>query len=173
MSKITRREILAGGGKAVAAGAVVPFFPSTAHAKPDAEIFALYEEFCRLEKLEIKAEEREAEARIALRRAYRGKPLRDGADKKWDCNWAEVEKRAGVTDLAKKRGAAVKATCGVLSRLYNMRANTPEGMILKLAIRRSDTAASTLAIKARAPAPLRDKTPVEMDLERLLSGGRI
>ncbi len=173
MSKLSRRETLAGGGKVMAAATVLPFLPSTAQAKPDAELFALYEEYRRLEKAEIKAETREAEGRIAVRRAYRDKPLPNGADKKWDVNWAEVEKRAGVTDLGKKRVAAVKASCEVLSRLYNMRANTSEGVLLKLVIRRSDSPAATLAIKARVPSSLRHKQPVEMDVERLLSGRRI
>ena len=173
MSKLSRRKVLAGGGQAVAAAAVVPFLPSTAQAKPDAGLFALYEEYRRLEKAEIKAEGREAEARIALRRAYRDKPLPNGADKKWDCNWAEAEKRAGVTDLGKKRVAAVKASCEVLSRLYNMRANTSEGVLLKLVIRRSDEPAATLAIKARVRSSLEHKKPVLMDIERLLSGRRI
>ena len=173
--KTTRRNLLKGGGPAVAAAATLPFLftNNPAQAQPDAALFALYEEYRRLEKVEIEAEEREAEARIAVRRAYRDKPLPNGADKKWDRNWAEAEKRAGVTDLGKKRVAAVKASCEVLSRLYNMRANTSEGVLLKLVIRRSASAAATLAIKARVPSSLRRKDPVEMDVERLLSGRRI
>ena len=173
---INRRYVLAHGGKAIAAAAMLPFLPSITHAKEDkedAELFALYEKYKRLERLEIAAEEWEAEARIAVRRAYQNKPLPNGANKKWDANWAEAEKRAGVTDLGKKRVVAVKASCEVLSRLYNMRANTSEGVLLKLVIRRSATAASTLAIKARVPSLLRHKEPVEMDIERLLSARRI
>ena len=48
MSKITRRETLAGGGKAVAAAAVLSTLPSIAGAKEDAEILRAESEVMRL-----------------------------------------------------------------------------------------------------------------------------
>ena len=47
MSKITRRETLARGGRAVAAAAVLPFLPSIAHAEEDADtaLFHLVDQY--------------------------------------------------------------------------------------------------------------------------------
>ena len=50
MPKLSRRETLARGGRAIAAAAVLSTLPSVAHTKEDAELFALYEKCKQLEK---------------------------------------------------------------------------------------------------------------------------
>ena len=74
MSKFTRRETLARGGQAVAAAAVLSTLPTIAHAEDDAELFALYDEYRRLEKDYGAAEARASEAAFAVRRAFREPP---------------------------------------------------------------------------------------------------
>ena len=127
MSKITRRNALARGGQAVAAAAVLSTLPSIAHAKEDAELFILYEEFKRLEKLEIAACKKADEAWVRVVR-----PFPSGA--KWKPAVDEALRQAGVPALQKQSDAAVDASFDVLYRLYDIRANTPAGMILKFTV---------------------------------------
>ena len=58
MSKLSRRETLARGGQVVAAAAVLSTLPTIAQAKEDAELFALYGEYRRLERGFETAQER-------------------------------------------------------------------------------------------------------------------
>ena len=74
MSKLSRRETLARGGQVVAAAAVLPFIPSIAQAQEDAELFALYDEYRRLEKDYETAQCRAGDAAAAVRRAFREPP---------------------------------------------------------------------------------------------------
>ena len=61
MPKLSRRKVLAGGGQAVAAAAGLPFLFSTnpAQAQEDAELFALYEEWKRLEEIASEGDDKE------------------------------------------------------------------------------------------------------------------
>ena len=141
MSRLSRRETLAGGGKAVAAAAVIPFLFSTnpAQAQEDAELFALFAKYKRLEKVETEASDRlhhalsEAGINVSklfwttaelISRAYSGR--------------AKELERSGLLALEKKHEAAVNATKDVLNRLYDAPALTAMGMVLKLAIDRAD-----------------------------------
>ena len=191
MSKLSRRETLAGGGKVIAAAAVLPFVPSTAHAKEDApaqedaELFALFDEYKRLERVEIKASDKlhhalsEAglnasevsksflTASELVRRAYSGR--------------AKELERTGIPALEKKHETAKEASLDVLSRLYDVRAHTPEGMILKLMIERTDRDRRSRRAKGHpgrkqftgAEYFSQGPASVLMDIERLLSGRRI
>ena len=139
--KTTRRSLLKGGGPAVAAAATLPFLftSNPAQAQEDAGLFALFAKYKRLEKAEIEASDRlhhalsEAGVNVSgsfltaaelIRRAYSGR--------------AKELERTGIPALEKKHEAAKKASLDVLSRLYDARALTAEGMILKLAIERAD-----------------------------------
>ena len=197
MSKLSRRETLAGGGKVMAAAAVLPFLPAIkpAQAQPvkistwlvttaDAELFALYAKYKRLEKVEAKASDRLHHALFKaglnvsevnesfftaaelIRRRYSGR--------------AKKLERTGIPALEKKHEAAVNATKDVVSRLYDARAHTPEGMILKLTIERADRSQREWR---RDGHPGRARftgdeyfsqgpSSVEMDIERLLYGRR-
>lgn len=194
----TRRDALAHGGRIIATAAVLPFLPAIkpAQAQPvkistwlvttaDAELFALYAKYKRLEKVEAKASDRlhhalsEAGLNVSevsesyltaaelIRRRYSGR--------------AKELERTGIPALEKKHEAAVNATKDALSRLYDVRANTPEGMILKLAIERADC--DQRSWRAEGRPGLQQSTGAEyfsqgpssvfMDLERLLSERRI
>ena len=128
----TRRDVLAHGGKAIAAAVVLPFIPAItpAQAQEDAELFALYEEYHRLRKSAIELRDRSSEAWLAVLRA-RSQP-----------KWASYEKfleRLNAPDspypaLKKKHGEAVKTTHAALTRFLNIRANTSPGLFLKLTI---------------------------------------
>ncbi len=187
MSKLSRRETLAGGGKAVAAAATLPFLftNNPAQAQEDAELFALFAKYKRLEKVEIEAADKLHHALFKaglnvsevsksfltpaefIRRAYSGR--------------AKELERSGLLALEKKHEAAKKASLDVVSRLYAARAHTPEGMILKLVIERADCDRRSWRAKGR---PGRERftgaeyfsqgpASVLMDIERLLSGRRI
>lgn len=70
--RTTRRNVLKGGGKAVAAVAALPILSTInpAQAQEDAELFALYDEYRRLEKEYAAAEARACEAACAVRRQF-------------------------------------------------------------------------------------------------------
>ncbi len=74
MPKLSRRKALARGGQAVAAAAVLTTLPTIAHAKEDAELFALYEKCRRLEKKHTAAIIRQDETSMAVRKAFREPP---------------------------------------------------------------------------------------------------
>ncbi len=74
MSKLSRRDALAHGGRAVAAAAVLSTLPSIAHAEDDAGLCALYDEYRRLEKQYMAAEGKATHASVAVRKAFRAEP---------------------------------------------------------------------------------------------------
>ena len=133
MSKLSRRETLARGGQVVAAAAVLPFIPTVAHAKEDAELFALYERCRWLEKKYIAAINRYEEPYFAVRRQF--PRYLDGVKPE---GLAEAEERAGVPALEEKKDAAERAYLDTLDRFFDTRANTPQGMIIKITIEWSD-----------------------------------
>ncbi len=165
MSKITRRETLARGGQAVAAAAVLTTLPSIAQAKEDAELFALYEECRRLETEYIAAINRYEEPYFAVRRQF--PRYLDGVKPE---GLAEAMKQAGVPALEKKKDAAERAWGDALDRFFDTRANTPQGMILKITVEWSDR--TWRKGRAKGPAHRIDYHPdaipsILVDLERL------
>ncbi len=135
----TRRDVLKRSAQAVAAGAVLPFLPATAQAQEDGELFALFAKYKRLEKVEIEATDKlhhaMSEAGINVSKLYWTKA--ELISRAYSGRAKELE-RSGLLALEKKHKAAVNATKDALSRLYDARAHTPEGMILKLTIERAD-----------------------------------
>lgn len=123
--KTSRRDALAHGGKVIAAAAVLSTLPSIAHAKEDAELFALREKWSRLLREFGAAEARSSEAGFAVRDRF--------PELKGDA-LAEAMKQAGVPALRKKERDAYDSWSDVERRIFAYRANTPQGMILKLTI---------------------------------------
>ena len=87
---------------------------------------------------------------------------------------AEAEEQAGVSALKKKHEATTKAWYDAQDRFYDMPANTPEGMILKLTVEWSDRTWRTW--RAKRTAHDIDYHPdtipsILMDLERV--AGRV
>ena len=204
MLKITRRETLAGGGKAVAAVVALPFLSTTnpAQAQEDAELFALHEKCKQLEKEYRVTINRYDETSFAVRRQF-PKPQEhqaflDSVARQKELNaqcakevhiqnacieaakeprmdgLAEAEEQAGVSALKKKHEATTKAWFDAQDRFYDMPANTPEGMILKLTnewtdgMRRDWRAKGIAADVEYHPAAI---SSVLLDIERLSGGG--
>ena len=162
MSKLSRRKVLAGGGQAVAAAAVLPFIPTVAYAKEDAELFALYEKRKQLETEYMAATNRYDETCRAVSRRFAGLPpyepptkpltletpehkafiakaqydsaLIDAAEEQRPGVLAEAKKQAGVPALEKKKDAAERAWLDAEDRIFAARASTAQGMLLKLTI---------------------------------------
>jgi len=165
--KTTRRSVLKGGGKAVVAVATLPFLSTInpAQAQEDAEIFALYERCRWLEKKYMAAVNRHDEVWLPIRRQFPEYPL--GAKPE---ALVEAEARAGLPALEKKQDAALDDWSDAEDRFYDMRAHTPEGMILKLTLEWSDR--TWRRWRAKDPAHHIDYHPdaipsILMDLERL------
>ena len=99
MSKLSRRETLARGGQVVAAAAVLPFLSTInpAHAKEDAELFALYEEWKRLEEIASKGDD----------------------DAEWQATW-DVERRFFETPVRTLDGLLFKFRAACLPEVYEL-----------------------------------------------------
>ncbi len=182
--RTTRRNVLKAGVPAVAASAALPFLFSSppAQAQEDAELFALFAKYKRLEKVEIEATDKlhhaMSEAGINVSKLYWTKA--ELISRAYSGRAKELE-RSGLLALEKKHKAAVNATKDGVSRLYDARAHTPEGMILKLTIERTDSDRRSRRYEGRTGREQftgkeyfsQGPSSVEMDVERLLSGRRI
>ena len=136
MSKLSRRETLAGGGRAIAVAAVLSTLPSIAHAKEDAELFALFGKCKQLEKEYIKAINGYEKVQIPVSRSFPEMPLYGESRREWEREYRpslnKALERAGVPALKKKHKATERAWLAAQDRFYDMPAHTPAGMILKL-----------------------------------------
>ena len=79
----------------------------------------LYEEYRRLDKENVAAQNKAGEAVSAVKKAFPEE------------QWPEALKRAGVPALKKKEEALSDAWMDVIDRILNMRVKTPAGMIVK------------------------------------------
>lgn len=171
---ITRRDVLAHGGKAIAAAAVLPFLPSIAHAEDDAALFAQYEKCRRLDRAHLDALGKARLARFAVKKEQRLK-IGWSPNLLWTPDWtlklhpqnesadlAEAEERAGIPALDEKAKAAGGATAEAWTVFFNMRARTPLGMALKIQMEWSKVA-RLITPQAKSAAP----SSLLLDLERL------
>ena len=169
--RTTRRNVLKGGGKAVAAVATLPFLFSTnpAQAQEDAELFALYDECRRLETEYIDAINRHDDVWLPIRQQF--PKYLDGVKPE---GLAEAEARAGLPALEKKQRAAERAWLDALDRFYDIPALTPAGMILKFTVEWGKCSRRNWRAKdyAHVEFPENGMASILMDLERL-SGRRI
>ena len=97
--KTTRRNVLKGGGKAVAVVAALPILSSInpAHAQEDPELFALYEEWKRLEKVASQGDD----------------------DAEWQATW-EMERRFFETPVRTLDGLLFKLRVACLPEVYEL-----------------------------------------------------
>ena len=97
--KTTRRNVLKGGGKAVAVVAALPILSSInpAHAQEDPELFALYEEWKRLEKVASQGDD----------------------DGEWQATW-EMERRFFETPVRTLDGLLFKLRAACLPEVYEL-----------------------------------------------------
>ena len=92
------------------------------------------------------------------------------AKERWYADLAKAEERAGVTALKKEHRAAERTWIDAQDRLFDMRAQTPEGIILKLTLEWSER--TWREWRAKGVGPRFDYHPdaipsILMDLERL------
>lgn len=104
----TRRDALKQGGRIIATAAVLPLIPSIAHAKEDAELFALYDEYRLLEKQYEAAMAKASKAAFAVRDAFRDPPtltsLQDQITTELAPQWeAVIDSRDEVLRLKSRR----------------------------------------------------------------------
>ena len=97
--RTTRRNVLKGGGTAVAAAAALPilFSSNPAQAQEDAELFALYEEWKRLEEIASQGDD----------------------DAEWQATW-DVERRFYDTPARTLGGLVFKFRAACLPEVYEL-----------------------------------------------------
>ena len=164
--KTTRRDALAHGGRIIATAAMLPFIPSLAYAKDDAELFAQHDKCFQLDWAHHNAIKKANLAYDAVRRQFPeapsikmikwGRP--DGTivtktiSQQWDIDLAKAMRQAGVPAMEKNAKAAGEASMEAVAVFYSMRARTPLGMILKIQVAWSKER-SLLKPQAKREAP--------------------